>query len=376
MRNFMPRETGAPELVSPSFTSPTGAVLSVEKGIFRKEGEYWTIGYGRKAFRLKDSKGLAYLARLLRHPWTEFHALDLVGATAGRNASEEEPHRPNGALPQSAEELESAGIHMGGLGDGGELLEEPAKAAYRRRLSELREEVEEAKQFDQFERAARAEQEIEALTAELSRAVGRNGRNRHAASAAERARQSVAKAIKTVAERIAENDSTLGAFFSRYIRTGTFCSYNPDPNSPLAWEFGTNTSDLAAFVSALGNATEFANQERPEQAISAPRELLRPLLSFADRTTFVGREAERSHLRTLVDRAFSGQGSLVMLGGGPGVGKTRLAMEIGRAATRQGFRILSGRCYEREEPHPYVPFAEILETALTQASSLEEFREC
>lgn len=64
-----------------------------------------------------------------------------------------------------------------------------------------------------------------------------------------------------------------------------------------------------------------------------------------------------------------------MLGGGPGLGKTRLAMEMGREATRQGFRVLSGRCYEREEPHPYVPFAEILETALTQASSLEEFRD-
>src|SRR5258705_6079131 len=343
MRNFMPRETGAPELVSPSFTSPTGAVLSVEKGIFRKEGEYWTIGYGGKAFRLKDSKGLAYLARLLRHPWTEFHALDLVGATAGRNASEEEPHRPNGALPQSAEELESAGIHMGGLGDGGELLEEPAKAAYRRRLSELREEVEEAKQFDQFERAARAEQEIEALTAELSRAVGRNGRNRHAGSAAERARQSVAKAIKTVVERIAETDATLGAFFSRHIKTGTFCSYNPDPHVSLAWEFGTTTADLAAF--APGNSTEPSHQERPEHALNAPRELLRPLLWFADRTVFVGREAERSHLRMVVDRAFSGQGSLVMLGGGPGVGKTRLAMEIGKEAARQGFRVLSGRCY-------------------------------
>jgi hypothetical protein len=35
---------------------------SARKGIFRKEGEYWTIGYGANFFRLKDSKGLAYLA--------------------------------------------------------------------------------------------------------------------------------------------------------------------------------------------------------------------------------------------------------------------------------------------------------------------------
>jgi hypothetical protein len=43
-------------------------VRSARKGIFRKEGEYWTIGYGANVFRLKDSKGLAYLAYLLRNP--------------------------------------------------------------------------------------------------------------------------------------------------------------------------------------------------------------------------------------------------------------------------------------------------------------------
>jgi hypothetical protein len=37
-------------------------VRSARKGIFRKEGEYWTIGYSANVFRLKDSKGLAYVA--------------------------------------------------------------------------------------------------------------------------------------------------------------------------------------------------------------------------------------------------------------------------------------------------------------------------
>ena len=50
-----------------------------ERAILRKEGEYWTVGYGAKTFRLKDTKGLGYLAHLLRHPATEFHVLDLVG---------------------------------------------------------------------------------------------------------------------------------------------------------------------------------------------------------------------------------------------------------------------------------------------------------
>ena len=55
-----------------------------EQAIFRKEGEYWTVGCGGNAFRLKDTKGLGYLAHLLRHPAAEFHVLDLAGGIAGQ----------------------------------------------------------------------------------------------------------------------------------------------------------------------------------------------------------------------------------------------------------------------------------------------------
>ena len=57
-----------------------------------------------------------------------------------------------------------------------------------------------------------------------------------------------------------------------------------------------------------------------------------------------------------------------------GVGKTRLATEVAAYAANQGFLALLGHCYEREEPCPYLPFAEILETALSQAPSPQEFR--
>jgi hypothetical protein len=52
----------APETHSPrdgSATAHAGSSFrSAQKGIFRKEGEYWTVGYGGNAFRLKDTKGL------------------------------------------------------------------------------------------------------------------------------------------------------------------------------------------------------------------------------------------------------------------------------------------------------------------------------
>ena len=74
----------------------------MQKGVFRKEGEYWSVGYGGEAFRLKDTKGLGYLAHLLRHPTVEFHVLDLVGGLASH--CEEDETSPSGyGLPRRDE---------------------------------------------------------------------------------------------------------------------------------------------------------------------------------------------------------------------------------------------------------------------------------
>jgi uncharacterized membrane protein len=196
-------------------------VRSARKGIFRKEGEYWTIGYGANVFRLKDSKGLAYVAYLLRNPGTEFHALDVVGGIAV-HSQEDQTNLSIPGLPQGDEQLDRAGMHIGNLSDAGEMLDEQAKAAYRRRLSELRDELEEAKELGKVERAEQAEKEMDALARELSRAVGLSGRNRRAASASERARQSISKTIKAALERITQSDATLGDIFSRCVKTGVF----------------------------------------------------------------------------------------------------------------------------------------------------------
>jgi hypothetical protein len=204
---------------------------SSEQAIFRKEGEYWTMGYGGKSFRLKDSKGLGYLAHLLRHPGVEFHVLDLVGTVAGEH--DEEISSAARGLPHGDADLEKAGIHISGLRDAGEMLDEQAKAAYRRRLSELREELEEAKELGNVERAEQAEKEIDALTRELSRAVGLGGRSRRAASASERARQSITKTIKAALERIAQSDVALGNILSRCIKTGSSAATSLTPVSRL-----------------------------------------------------------------------------------------------------------------------------------------------
>ncbi|MGA6970496.1 MAG: AAA family ATPase [Candidatus Binatus sp.] len=250
------------------------------------------------------------------------------------------------------------------------MLDDQAKAAYRRRLSDLREELEEAKERGNVERAEQAEQEIDALTRELSRAIGLGGRNRRAVSASERARQSIAKTIKSVLDRIAQSDAALGDLLSRCIRTGTFCSYHPDPDFPIAWEFAATATELAG---QPGNSGEPA-RERADPPESQPLVPEVSPFSLAERTVFVGREHEKRAIRAAIDRARTGHGSIVMLYDGPGVGKTRLAMEMAQYATRNGFRCSVGRCYERDEPPPYLPFAEIIESNMAQAASLDDYR--
>ncbi|MFN2388284.1 MAG: AAA family ATPase [Actinomycetota bacterium] len=93
----------------------------------------------------------------------------------------------------------------------------------------------------------------------------------------------------------------------------------------------------------------------------------------SDRTPFVGRQEERAALRKHLERLAQGRGGLVMIGGEPGVGKTRIAEEIALEAQARDFRALTGRCYEMDSPPPYLPFIELLEAASREVDK-ETFR--
>ena len=79
------------------------------------------------------------------------------------------------------------------------------------------------------------------------------------------------------------------------------------------------------------------------------------------RTPFVGRDAEQAELGRWLDRAARGRGGLVLVGGEPGVGKTRLVEQLLETARAQRCLTLTGRCYEIEGTAPFIPFVEIIE---------------
>ena len=99
-----------------------------------------------------------------------------------------------------------------------------------------------------------------------------------------------------------------------------------------------------------------------------------PAAAAGDRTPFVARDDELADLRRALEAAAAERGSLVLIGGEPGVGKTRLTQELAAEADVMGVRVLTGHCVEREGAAPYTPWVEVLEQALARAQSPEAFR--
>ena len=187
--------------------SETETGIDSRGAAFRRDGDYWVISYQGRPFRLCDSKGLGYIAKLLRHPDLELHALELCGV----------------------------GDRLADGGDAGPIFDDRARAAYKSRLEHLRSELDEARGFNDLARASAISQEIEFLAGQLAGAFGLGGRERRTASTVERARQTVSKAIKAALARIAQNDASLGHHLGTTIKTGAFCCYNRDPGAPIAW---------------------------------------------------------------------------------------------------------------------------------------------
>ena len=61
---------------------------------------------------------------------------------------------------------------------------------------------------------------------------------------------------------------------------------------------------------------------------------------------FVGRAQELGDLAAALADAKIGRGSLVLLTGEPGIGKTRLLSELARLASESETRVVVGRCWE------------------------------
>jgi DNA-binding SARP family transcriptional activator/tetratricopeptide (TPR) repeat protein len=77
-------------------------------------------------------------------------------------------------------------------------------------------------------------------------------------------------------------------------------------------------------------------------------------------STFVGREPELGELLAGLDHVMAGEGRLFMVGGEPGIGKSRLANELGTYAKAAGAKVLPGRSWEAGGAPAYWPWVQAL----------------
>ena len=75
---------------------------------------------------------------------------------------------------------------------------------------------------------------------------------------------------------------------------------------------------------------------------------------------FVGRDRQLDMMLRALDDAVSGQGRVVLLGGEPGIGKTRLAEEFAGHAAALGADVVWGRSWEAGGAPAYWPWTESL----------------
>jgi hypothetical protein len=144
---------------------------------------------------------------------------------------------------------------------------------------------------------------------------------------------------------------------------------NTRPVAP-SWHNPEVSEEVEALVLAL---LEKNPEARPESA-AATRTWIEQLRAAPAPTTpqprqprgarewgfFIGREAELDRLNAGVDAALGGHGTLFMLVGEPGIGKTRLTEQLAVYARLRGLQVLRGNCHETEAGLPYLPFVEAL----------------
>ncbi len=191
--------------------------------MFLRQNDYWIIRYHRHTALLKSTRGLQYLAVLLRDPGREFHVRELLARPMDVSTA---------AAPVAAN-----GCVMGGLYAGVPVLDAQAKAEYKCRVNDLRQDLNQAERFNDPQRKTEVRNELQAIADHLAFALGLGGRDRKTSSDAERARSAVTKCIKKAVKKIGKAIPSLGYHLAARIKTGYFCSYNPHPDRPVAWRF-------------------------------------------------------------------------------------------------------------------------------------------
>lgn len=162
-----------------------------------KEGvDFWEFTYGGKTVQLASVKGFANLLMLIQNMRTPIHCSELMGTAV--------------------------------LSKGEKVIDEQAKTEYRQKIISLQKDIETAENNQDFEKAGKLQDEYEELIEHLSKSLGLGGSTREEGDTVERARSAVTWRIRSAIAKIEKEHPALGKHLSNSIKTGTFCSYEPE----------------------------------------------------------------------------------------------------------------------------------------------------
>jgi DNA-binding SARP family transcriptional activator len=124
---------------------------------------------------------------------------------------------------------------------------------------------------------------------------------------------------------------------------------------------GAELQALEQAVLAHDPSLDLAAAPAPAAPVTAPQTV--PLLS--DRPKLAGRDEELAALRADLSSAVSGRGRIGILGGEPGIGKTRLVEEMSDRAETEGAVVVWGRCFEGRGAPSFWPWTQIIQGLLS-----------
>jgi len=171
--------------------------------VFQHTGRLWEMRYDGKTVMMPEVKGYNDISRLLSMLGQEVHCLELMGS----------------AVKVGESEL---------------VIDDKAKIEYRERISQLQQDIEEAQLMNDIVRSRHLNEEYDNLVDQLSKSLGLGGKQRKIPNHVDKARSAVTWRIRSAIKKINESHEALGKHFAKSLKTGTFCSYNPEKK--IDWE--------------------------------------------------------------------------------------------------------------------------------------------
>ncbi len=167
-----------------------------KQNYFYKRNDFWEIAYDGKNIQLVEVKGLHDIAKLMENPGKQFHCTELIGSR----------------LSVSKEFV----------------FDDRAKKSYQRKLVELQEEIKWCEDNNDLVRTSTLQKEYDEIIDHLSSSLGIGGKTRRVHDPIDKARSAITWRIRNAIQKIEKEHPDLGKHLSLSIKTGIFCSYNPE----------------------------------------------------------------------------------------------------------------------------------------------------